>query len=85
MREPTLLGIIFAYFCESFLVRKSQSKLGSAGRFLALLMHGKIGGDTLDSQGKRLNVLLLLVEGTGRPLDGNTHSVCISGIVSTSL
>jgi hypothetical protein len=31
-----------------------------------LLVHGKIKGDTLEAQGKGLNVLLILEEDTGR-------------------
>jgi hypothetical protein len=54
---------------------------GSAGRFPGLLRPARIGGGTLEAQGKGLNVLLTLVEGTGRPLDENICPVYIAAVV----
>lgn len=52
--------------------------------FPGLMMHGRVRGATLEAEGKELNVLLILEEGTGRPLDGNRYPV-LSAIVSASL
>jgi hypothetical protein len=56
----------FACFCESLPVRQNQVRPESTGRFPDLLMYGMIRGATLEAQGKMLNVLLILEEGTGR-------------------
>lgn len=66
-------GAIFACFRESLPVRYSQGRSGSTGRFPSLLMLGTIRGETLEAQGEELNVLLILVEGTERPPDGNKY------------
>ena len=67
-------------------MRQSQGRSGSTCRFPGLLMHGTIRGDTLEGQGELLNVLLILEEETGRPLDGNGISTqCTSAAVSASL
>lgn len=55
------------------------------GRFPGPVMHGRIRGDTLEAQGKGLDILLILMEGAERPLDENRHPVCMSAIGSSSL
>lgn len=72
----TLLGAIL-----SASTRQSQGSSGSADRFPVLLTHETIRRDTLEAQGKGLNVLLTLVEGTGRPLDENICPVYIAAVV----
>jgi hypothetical protein len=44
-----------------------------AGRFPGLLTHGSLGGDTFETQGEGLNILLMLVEGTRNPIHGNRY------------
>lgn len=44
-------------------------------RFPGLLMHGVLGGSTLEAQNKEPNVLLTLDEGTRRALDKNEYPV----------
>jgi hypothetical protein len=64
-------GDIFTSICESLPIRKSQDRSRSAGKFPGLLTHGTIRGDALKVQGKGLNVLLILGDGTRRLPDGN--------------
>ena len=59
------------------LARQSQGRPRLAGRFPGLLRHGTIRGGALEAQGKGLKILLTLVEGTGRLLDGNRCFLCI--------
>jgi hypothetical protein len=61
IKKGEILGTIFVCFCESLLVRQSQGRPESAGRFPGLLTHGTIRGATPEAQGKGLNVLLILV------------------------
>lgn len=80
------VGSHFTCFCESLPVRQCQFTPGSAGRLPGLLTHGTIRGDALEAQGKELNVLLMLKEGTGRPLDGYRYPMyichCLCWLVS---
>ena len=63
----------FACFCESLPVRHlSQTRVYWQ---IGLLAHGMIRGDICEAQGEGLNVLLILDEGTGRPLDGYIYNV----------
>ena len=72
-----LSGAIFACFCESLLVWQSQGRSGSAGRFPGLLTHELIREATLEAQGEGLYILLILLEGTERPVDGNRYPMYI--------
>jgi hypothetical protein len=58
---------------------------GLAGRFPGLLIHETIRDDILEAQGEGLNILLTLVEKTGRSPDGNRYPMYMSAIVSDSL
>lgn len=71
----------YACFYESLTVRQSQVRPKSTGRFPGLLNNGTIRGDTLEAQGKRLSVLLILEEGTGRNREASGWvqiSMCVS-------
>lgn len=57
--------------------RQSQGRSGSVGRFPSLLRHRMVRGAALEAQGKGLQVLLNLVEGTGRLLGRNRCPMCI--------
>ena len=62
----------------------NQGRSGSVGRFPGLLRHGTIRGGALEAQGEGLKILLTLVEGIGRPPDGNRCPVCIPAIISAT-
>lgn len=63
---PGIVGSHFACFSDSLPIRQSQVRPGSTGRYPGLQIHGMVRGDT---QGKGLNVLFILKEGTGRNRD----------------
>lgn len=71
----TLLGAIL-----SASTRQSQGSSGSADRFPVLLTHETIRRDTLEAQGKGLNVLSISEEGTERSPDGNRYSMYVSHV-----
>ena len=65
---------------------KSQDRSGTVGRVPRLLRHGTIRGGAPEAQGEGLKILLKLVEGIGRFLDGNICLTCIlQQVVSVSL
>lgn len=78
------IGGHFVCSVKACLPGKSRQS-GSAVRFPGLLTHGTIRENALEAHGKGLNVLLILVEGTERPLDGNRYPVCTLAIVSATL
>lgn len=81
----SFIGSHFVRFCESLPAGYTQGRSGSAGRFAGLLTHGMIRGNALEAQGKGLNVLLILVEGRRRSLDGKRYPVCTSAMISVTL
>lgn len=81
----SFIGSHFVRFCESLPAGHTQGRSGYAGRFAGLLTHGMIRGNALEAQGKGLNVLLILVEGRRRSLDGKRYPVCTSAMVSVTL
>lgn len=81
----SFIGSHFVSFCESLHAGHTQGRSGYTGRFAGLLTHGMIRGNALEAQGKGLNVLLILVEGRRRSLDGKRYPVCTSAMVSVTL
>lgn len=81
----SFIGSHFVRFCESLPAGYTQGRSGSAGRFAGLLTHGMIRGNALEAQGKGLNILLILVEGRRRSLDGKRYPVCTSAMISVTL
>lgn len=62
---------------KSLPARQNQGRSGAVGRFPTLLRHGMIRGGVLKAQDEGLKILLTLVEGIGRFLDGNKCLTCI--------
>lgn len=65
---------------KSLPARQSQGRSGPVGRFPGLLRHRTIRGGVPEAEGKRLKILLILVEGTERFLGWN-----FSKFISVSL